>query len=51
MLSFENLEKDDTIRLAFSVDKSTAPYRENLELIRIFADTEVENQLANFFNA
>jgi hypothetical protein len=51
MLTFEGLEKDDTIRLAFSVDKSTAPYRENLELIRIFADTEVEDQLANFFNA
>jgi hypothetical protein len=49
MLSFEDLEKDDTIRLAFSVDRSTVPYHENLELIRIFTDTDVENQLANFF--
>ena len=50
-LTFEDVEKDDTIRLAFSVDKSTAPYRENLELIRIFADAELEEQMANFFNA
>jgi hypothetical protein len=50
-LSFEDVDKDDTVRLAFSVDKSTAPYRENLELIRVFADAEIEIQLANFFNA
>ena len=50
-LLYEDLEKDDTVRLAFSVDKSTVPYIENLELIRIFADAELEEQLANFFNA
>jgi len=49
-LQYEDLEKDDTIRLAFSVDRSTVPYLENLELVRIFADVELEEQLANFFN-
>ena len=47
-LIFEDVKKDDTVRVAFSIDRAAIPYEDNLELIRVIAEGRTEDRLANF---
>lgn len=48
-LKFSDLVKDDTVRLAFSVDRSTVPYSDGIELVRVFSNGILEDEMANWY--
>jgi len=52
-VEFEDLSKDDTVRIAFSVDRSSLPggYGDGFEWVRIFVNGIPQTDLANFFRA
>ncbi len=47
-VSFSGLKKDDTVRLVFSLDSSAAGYGSYVQIIRIFADGKLEEEITNF---
>lgn len=52
-VEFKGLSKDDTIRIAFSVDRSSLPggYGDGFEWVRVFVNGIPQADLANFFRA
>jgi len=50
-VAFSEIAKDDTMRLAFSVDRSSIPveYLDGIELIEILANGDTEKRIANHF--
>ncbi len=50
-LIFDDVKKDDTVRIAFSVDRAAVPFRDGLELIGILSEGQADYRLANFMFA
>jgi len=46
---FTELRKDDTVRLVFSLDSSGAGHARYLQIIRLFANGQLEEEIANYF--
>ncbi len=57
MVEFRDLEKDDTMRLAFSIDRSSVPNQDinefklldGFELIEISCNGEIERRITNYY--
>jgi len=47
-LRFTELRNDDTVRLAFSLDSSAAGHSRYLQIVRLFANGQLEEDIANY---